>query len=74
VCGFAWIKIRPATSAFAKWLVKTGKARPAYGGGLSIWISAHNQSMERKEAHARAMAKVLSEKLGINCYAESRMD
>lgn len=74
VCGFAWVKVIPGSSSFAKWLVKNKLARRAYGGGIDIWISAHGQSLERKEAHARAMAKILSEKLGVKAYADSRMD
>ncbi len=73
-CGFAWVTIRPGTGAFARWLVKRGLARKAYMGGVEIWISEHGQSMERKEEHARAMAKVLKERLGVNAYAGSRMD
>jgi hypothetical protein len=74
-CGFAWVKIMPASCSFARGLKKAGHIRgAAYGGGCDIWISAHGQSIERKEAHARAMAKVLSEKLGIKAYANSRMD
>lgn len=73
-CGFAWVKVRPGTSAFAKWLVKTGKARASYQGGVQIWISEHQQSVERKEAHARKLAEVLREKLGVEAYADSRLD
>lgn len=73
VCGFAWVKVRPGNSSFANWLKKNGKGRPDYPSGVAINISAYNQSMERKEAHARAMAKVLSE-AGITAYADSRMD
>lgn len=73
VCGFAWIVVKPANSAFGNWLKKNGKAKPAYGGGLQIWVKAFGQSMERKEAYAYAFAKVLSE-AGINAYSDSRMD
>jgi hypothetical protein len=73
VCGFAWVKVRPGNSAFAKWLVKEKLARGAYNGGVDIWIFDYNQSMDRKEAHARAMSKVLKE-AGINAFADSRMD
>ncbi len=74
-CGFAWVRIRPGNCSFAKWLVKEGHARKAYHGGVDIWISAHNQSVERKERHASAMAKMLKEKLGLDhCYADSRLD
>lgn len=74
-CGFAWVRVRPGTSAFAKWLVKNGRARRAHAGGVDIWISAHEQSMERKSAHAVKMAEMLRAKLGIDgISAGSRMD
>lgn len=74
VCGFAWVKVTPGTSSFARWLVKTGKSRGrAYGGGVDIWISHYGQSMQRKEAFARAMADAFRE-AGITAYAQSRMD
>lgn len=72
-CGFAWVKIRPATTPFARWLKKNGYARPAYNGGLDIWISDFNQSVDRKYAMACAMAKVFQE-AGITAYADSRLD
>jgi hypothetical protein len=72
-CGFAWVTVRPGTSSFAKWLVKTGKGSKAYGGGVSIWIGDYNQSIARKEAHARAMAEVFTN-AGITAYADSRLD
>jgi len=74
-CGFAWVTVRPGNSSFARWLVKNGHARAAYGGGVQIWISDYNQSVDRKYAHASAMAKVLREKTGIDTiYADSRLD
>jgi len=72
-CGFAWVVIRPGNCPFANWLKKHGHAQPAYGGGVQIWISEHNQSVARKEAHAYAMADVFKE-AGINAYADSRLD
>jgi hypothetical protein len=73
-CGFAWVNVSPGNSPFANWLKKNNLARKAYAGGVDIWISDFGQSMERKEACAYAMAKVLKEELGVNCYASSRMD
>lgn len=73
VCGFAWVNVRPGNCAFANWLKKNDLARAAYRGGVDIWISAYNQSLQKKETHARAMAKVISE-AGITAYASSRMD
>jgi len=73
-CGFAWVTIKPGTGAFAKWLAKKGLARKGYYGGMEIWISEFGQSMERKEAYARAMAEVFKTELGVNAYAGSRMN
>lgn len=72
-CGFAWVTVRPGNSPFANWLKKMGFARPAYGGGVSYWVSAYNQSVQKKEAFAEAMAAKLSE-YGINAVAGSRLD
>lgn len=74
VCGFAWVNVKPGNSAFAKYLVKSGRAHSdSYYGGITIWVSDYNQSMQRKEAYAHAFAKVLSD-AGIRAYASSRMD
>lgn len=72
-CGFAWVNIRPGNSPFANWLKAKRLARPAYAGGVEIWISAFGQSVDRKDAMAQAMAKVFSD-AGIKAYAGSRMD
>lgn len=73
VCGFAWIKLKGNTP-FGRWTKKKGLAKPAYPNGLSIWVSAYGQSMARKEAYARAFAKVLNENGVSDAYADSRMD
>ena len=72
-CGFAWVKIRPATSKFARWGKKQGLFGSSYGGGLQLWVSDYNQSVDRKSAYASAYAKALREH-GINAYADSRLD
>ena len=74
-CGFAWVNVSPGNSPFANWLKKNGYARKAYGGGVDIWISDFGQSVDRKEACASAMAKVLQMELGLSgIYASSRLD
>lgn len=74
-CGFAWVTVYPGNHPFANWLKKNNYARKAYGGGVQIWISAFGQSVERKEACANEMAKVLREELEIKeIYAGSRLD
>lgn len=72
VCGFAWIWFKGNTG-FGRWAKKAGLASAAYGGGLQYRVSGYGQSLERKEAYARAFAGVLTE-AGITAYAQSRMD
>ena len=74
VCGFAWVNIKPATHSFSRWLKANGLGRQDdYAGGVTIWISDYDQSMQRKYAYAAAFAKVLTD-AGYNCYAAERMD
>ena len=72
-CGFAWVTVKPANSSFGRWLIKNGHARKGYYGGAEIWISAHGQSMARKETHAYAMAQAFRE-AGFAAFSGSRMD
>jgi hypothetical protein len=71
-CGFAWVQFT-GTTPWARWAKKAGLASKGYPKGMQIWISAYNQSMTKKYAHALAFAKVLQEN-GIECSARSRMD
>lgn len=74
VCGFAWVIVKPGNSAFANWLKKNGYAKPdSYYGGVCVWISHGGQSIERKVAYAREMARVLNEH-GIRATVGSRID
>lgn len=74
VCGFAWVNVKPGNSKLANWLKANGLARSdSYYGGVTVWIGEFNQSMQKKEAYARAFAKVLSDN-GVRAYSDSRMD
>jgi hypothetical protein len=73
VCGFASITVKPANSAFAKYLKLHHRAHKSYYGGVSLPVRDFNQSLQKKEAYAYAFAKVLNQ-AGINAYVESRMD
>jgi hypothetical protein len=73
VCGFAWVKVRPATSTFARWLKEHKGWEKAYHGGIDMWVHHGDQSMARKEAYANAFAAVL-QAAGINAIAGSRID
>lgn len=80
-CGFAWVKIRPATGSFVKYLKKKGIGDKAWNGGWDIWSSQvtdsmrvrQSQSMTLKENVCWAFADVL-QKHGIKAYGQSRAD
>ena len=72
-CGFASVIVKPANSAFAKYLALQHGARKHYYGGISLSINDFNQSLQKKEAYAKAFAGVLVD-AGINAHYESRMD
>lgn len=72
VCGFAWVSFK-GTTPFGRWAKKAGVASKGYPSGLQVWVSEGGQSVERKEAFARAFAKVLQSN-GIDAYADSRLD
>ena len=73
VCGFAWVTIMPGNCSFALWMKKNADASRGYHGGMRFWVHEGGQSMERKEAYARAFAAVL-QAAGVKAYAGSRMD
>jgi hypothetical protein len=74
VCGFAYVRVRPGTSRFARWLVRNGLARPdSYAGGVFFGVSEFGQSLTRQDAWATAFAAVLTA-AGVTAYSESRMD
>ena len=72
-CGFAEIRLSKGSTSFARWAKKNAGFEKHYYGGLYHWISAYNQSMERKYAFAKAACEVLKEN-GIDCFPTSRMD
>lgn len=72
VCGFAWVRFKGNTS-FGKWAKAKGIARESYPTGLQISIHDYNQSMQKKEVHARAFAEVLCAN-HIEAWSESRLD
>lgn len=73
VCGFAWVTIFPGNCKAANYAKKNLGWRKPYGGGMQLWVSQYNQSMEMKYAYASAYAGVL-QKYGITAYPGSRMD
>jgi hypothetical protein len=52
-------------------LIANGFA-PGYSGGLSLWISEHHQSYDRKAVHAREFADSLRE--SINDWGPAYFD
>ena len=75
-CGFAWVVVFDV-----KLNTKLGKAmkacgfRKQYGGGISLWNPSNysGQSMDIKEAGARAYAEILRS-YGFKAYMNSRAD
>lgn len=72
VCGSAWVRIAGNT-AFGRYCKRNGIARPAYGGGLSIYPSIPSQSLDRNTAWATAFADEL-QRAGIDAQPHSRID
>lgn len=80
VCGFAWVNVYPANKGNTragkeerKILESARFRKNDYEKSYQLWISAYNQSMQKKEAYARAYAEVLRAN-GIKAYSGSRMD
>jgi hypothetical protein len=80
VCGFAWLNVYPANKGNTRLgkeeravLEANGFRKNEYEKCYQLWISAYNQSMQKKEAYASAFAKVLRDN-GIRAYSGSRMD
>jgi len=75
-CGFAWVKITPATQSFARQLKKAGIVdHKAWDGGYDIWNPSGNrtQSEYAKLNGAIAYANFLRDN-GVNCNAWSKID
>lgn len=79
-CGFAWVDIYPQNKGNTKLgkeerkiLESAGFRKNEYEKSYQLWISAYNQSMQKKEAYARAFAEVLREN-GLKAYSGSRLD
>jgi hypothetical protein len=81
-CGFAWVEFKGNTK-FARTVKQMfeGKERNGvvmygngYPSGKQLWISAFNQSYDRKSAMAGEMARVLRERGYADVYAGGRLD
>lgn len=72
VCGFAWVTV-PGNCAFGKWGKAKGLFSKAYPKGLWYWVGEFDQSMQKKEAFARAVAEFLRQN-GVEAHAGSRID
>lgn len=82
VCGFAWVEFKGNTK-FARTVKEMfqGSERNGvvmygngYPSGKQLWITAFNQSYDRKSAMAGKMAQVLRERGYADVYAGGRLD
>lgn len=75
-CGSAWVEIYgvKGNTKLGRAMLKLGIAK-RYGGGLCLYNPSGNvtQSMDAKEAGARAAAAVL-QRYGLRAYSATRMD
>lgn len=76
VCGFGWVKVKPARGAFVTYAKKRNLGySDTYAGGYDFMMGriTQSQSLTRNEAAARAFAEVLNG-YGIKATAHSRID
>lgn len=76
-CGFGWVWIPDGRSSFARWLVKTGRARKHWQKGIQIWARTGVQDITKNEAWAQGYADSLRNEpalAGLPIYAQSRLD
>lgn len=78
VCGFAWVRIRPARGKFVAWCKANGIGHKGYYGGWEVasWefgAGRSSQSYQRAYAAAAAAARVLAS-YGITAYEDGRLD
>ena len=75
-CGFAWVNIKPGNNAFCRWLKANDLGRTdSYYGGVTVWVSDYNQSMQKKEKYADGFVNKLKELMpNLKAYSMSRMD
>ena len=78
-CGFASVflknGIKGKRNPLGKELMALGLfSYDDYRKHYYYWVGGYNQSMLHKEAHAKHMAEILSEKMGVQFGYNSRMD
>ena len=71
-CGWAWVNT-PGNTSFGRFAVKAGLGRRGYYGGIDIYCSLFNQSVERKRKYCEAYAEVLN-RHGIDASVNARLD
>jgi len=78
-CGFGWFYlnngIKGKRNPLGKELEVLGLLQyDDYKKHYYYWVGKYNQSMLHKEAHAKYMAQILTEKIGVKFGFGSRMD
>jgi len=80
VCGFAWVDVYPEYKGNTRLgkderriLENNGFKKRFEGKTYYKWVSDYNQSMQKKEAYARAFAEILRDN-GVKAYSGSKLD
>lgn len=69
-CGGAYVVIPDARKGFARWLRINNIGSANYKGGWCIYDKANDQTVDKAEAYARAVARVLCNN-GIECEVKT---
>jgi len=73
LCGFAWVHVPNAGSAFGRWVKKHHGARTGYPSGLNWSVRQYGQCYEAKVAFADAAADLLRAR-GYKVWSGDRLD
>ena len=77
LCGFAWTRIAvKGSTKLGKMLKEYGFETPYRSTGMEYFMPGRIgvQNVDCNKKGAEAFAKHLKEKLGVDCYADSRLD
>jgi hypothetical protein len=78
-CGFAWVFLRNGIKGkknpLGQELQSAGiLSYDDYRKHYYYWVGGYNQSASHKEVHAKHLAEILTEKLGVKFDYDSKLD
>jgi len=75
-CGFAWVTVLEKGNTKLGRALKEAGFEKSYNGGLKLWNPSgmYVQNVDTLEAGAQAAAQYLQQTMGIQAYADSKLD